>query len=170
MAADAFEPMNGYAPLFQLDEDPTDYRRLDPAGLKRGIETIEVADRTFLRVSDGVLTDLAVTAFTEIAHLLRPGHLEQLRRILDDPEASSNDRFIAHELLKNAVIASSGEYPMCQDTGTAIVVAKKGQHVLTERDDRAALSSGIGKVYGERNLRYSPACTAFHVRGDEYRH
>ncbi|MGI9419696.1 MAG: FumA C-terminus/TtdB family hydratase beta subunit, partial [Geminicoccaceae bacterium] len=78
-----------------------------------------------------------------------------LRGILDDPEASGNDRFIALELIKNAVIASSGDYPMCQDTGTAIVVAKKGQYVLTEGDDRAALSKGIGDVYGERNLRYS---------------
>ncbi|MDH3660322.1 MAG: FumA C-terminus/TtdB family hydratase beta subunit [Alphaproteobacteria bacterium] len=147
--------MSGYAPLFQLGDDPTDYRRLDLPEFEGGIETVELGDRSFLKVSDAVLSTLAATAYTETAHLLRPGHLEQLRAILDDPEASGNDRFIALELLKNAVIASSGEFPMCQDTGTAIVVAKKGQHVLTEGDDRAALSSGIGQVYGERNLRYS---------------
>ncbi len=155
MAADASDAMNGYTPLFQLGDDLTDYRRLDQAEGKYGPETVQFQDRSFLRVSDETLTALATTAFTEIAHLLRPGHLAQLQRIHDDPEASSNDRFIALELLKNAVIASSGEFPMCQDTGTAIVVAKRGQHVLTESDDRAALSSGIGKVYEERNLRYS---------------
>ena len=169
MAADASEAMNGYAPLFQLGDDLTDYRRLDQAEGNHGVETVRFQDRPFLRVSDETLTALAATAFTEIAHLLRPGHLEQLRHILDDPEASDNDRFIALELLKNAVIASSGEFPMCQDTGTAIVVAKKGQHVLTESDDRAALSSGIGKVYGERNLRYSQLAPLTDVRGGEYR-
>ncbi len=147
--------MNGYAPLFQLGDDPTDYRRLSKDDLIHNPEMIQFQGRSILKVSDETLTALAETAFTEIAHLLRPGHLEQLRSILDDPEASGNDRFIALELLKNAVIASSGEFPMCQDTGTAIVVAKKGQHILTEGDDRAALSAGIGKVYGERNLRYS---------------
>ncbi|MGI9500855.1 MAG: FumA C-terminus/TtdB family hydratase beta subunit [Geminicoccaceae bacterium] len=147
--------MSGYAPLFQLGDDPTDYRRLDLADVEQGVETVELGGLRFLKVSDEALSALATVAFTEIAHLLRPSHLEQLRTILDDPEASGNDRFIASELLKNAVIASSGAFPMCQDTGTAIVVAKKGQHVLTEGDDRAALSLGIGKVYGERNLRYS---------------
>ena len=151
MAGDASDPMTGYAPLFQLGDDPTDYRRLDLAG----VETVDLGERRFLNVADDTLSALAATAFTDISHLLRPGHLGQLRDILSDPEASGNDRFIALELLKNAVIASSGEFPMCQDTGTAIVVAKKGQHVLTEGDDRASLSSGIGKVYGERNLRYS---------------
>lgn len=147
--------MNGYAPLFQLGDDLTDYRRLDIAEGQHGIETVAFEGRSFLKVPGRILSTLAETAFTDIAHLLRPAHLEQLRSILDDVEASGNDRFIALELLKNAVIASSGEFPMCQDTGTAIVVAKKGQYVLTDGDDRAVLSSGIRKVFADRNLRYS---------------
>ena len=147
----ASEPMGPYAPMFQLGGDPTEYRKLDIDG----IEYVTLSGQSFVKISDQALAELAVTAFTDIAHLLRPSHLEQLRRIVDDHEAGGNERFIALELLKNAVIASSGTFPMCQDTGTAIVVARKGQHILTEGDDRAALSSGIGKVFSERNLRFS---------------
>jgi fumarate hydratase class I len=101
------------------------------------------------------LSDLAFQAFHEVSHLLRPGHLAQLRAILDDPEASSNDRFVALEFLKNASISSAGVLPMCQDTGTAIVFAKKGQRVWVEGDEEEALAYGVHRTYTETNLRYS---------------
>ncbi len=91
----------------------------------------------------------------DIAHLLRPGHLQQLANILDDPEASPNDRFVALELLKNANIAAGGVLPVCQDTGTAIVMGKKGQRVLTGGDDEEAIAHGVFDTYDEANLRYS---------------
>src|SRR5690606_24430661 len=94
-------------------------------------------------------------AFTDINHLLRPGHLAQLRQILDDPEASDNDRFVAYDFLKNANIAAGGVLPMCQDTGTAIIMGKKGRLVFTDGDDEAVLSEGARDAYLKRNLRYS---------------
>src|SRR5262249_57198473 len=109
----------------------------------------------FLTVEPEVLTSLTALAMHEIAHYLRPGHLSQLRSILDDPEASANDRFVALDLLKNACVAAGGVLPMCQDTGTAIVKAKKGQYVLTDGDDRVAISRGIFDTYQHDNLRYS---------------
>jgi len=142
---------SAYSPLFQPGEDETPYRKLEIDGVR--VETL--GDRRFLVVEPGVLTTLAEEAFKDIHHLFRPGHLRQLRNILDDPEASANDRFVASELLKNAVIASAGTFPTCQDTGTAIVFAKKGQYVLVEGSDAAALSKGIGDTYETRNLRYS---------------
>jgi fumarate hydratase class I len=111
--------------------------------------------KSFLEVQPEALTLLAKTAMRDIAHLLRPGHLAQLRAILDDKEASANDRFVALELLKNANIAAGGVLPGCQDTGTAIVMGKKGQFVLTGGGDEAALSRGIFQTYTETNLRYS---------------
>src|SRR5207237_6792504 len=119
------------------------------------VRTFEAGGRTFLEVQPEALTLLTKTAMRDIAHLLRPGHLAQLRAILDDPEASANDRFVALELLKNANIAAGRVLPMCQDTGTAIVMGKKGQQVWTGADDAAALSEGIRRIYTETNLRYS---------------
>lgn len=140
-----------YAPLFQLGADQTDYRPLD----LDGVHALELAGRRFLEIEPATLTHLATAAFTDLAHLLRPSHLAQLRQVIDDPQASGNERFVAMELLKNAVIASAGTFPTCQDTGTAIVSAKKGQHVLCTGDERAALSAGIAATYQDRNLRYS---------------
>ncbi len=119
------------------------------------VETVTVDGEKFLKVDPRALTELAREAFFDISHLLRPGHLAQLRKILDDPEASDNDHFVAFELLKNANIAAGGILPMCQDTGTAIVMAKRGHRVLTDGEDEARLAEGIAKTYAEDNLRYS---------------
>ena len=119
------------------------------------VSTFEARGRSFLEVGPDALTLLAKTAMRDIAHLLRPGHLAQLRSILDDPEASANDRFVALELLKNANIAAGGILPGCQDTGTAIIMGKKGQYVITPGGDDAALSRGVFDTYAESNLRYS---------------
>src|SRR5437762_14321301 len=108
-----------------------------------------------VNIAPAALTLLARQAFVDCQHLLRPGHLAQLRAILDDPEASANDKFVAFDLLKNANIAAGKVLPMCQDTGTAIVMAKKGQQVWTGADDAAAISDGIRRTYTETNLRYS---------------
>jgi fumarate hydratase class I len=120
-----------------------------------GISTVEAAGRRFVQVEPEVLTALTFEAIRDINHLLRPGHLQQLRTILDDPEASDNDRFVAMDLLKNACISAGGVLPMCQDTGTAIVVGKKGEHVLTGGGDEEAISRGIHDAYTTLNLRYS---------------
>ena len=117
-----------FTELLPLGPDATTYRKLDIDG----VSTLEAAGRTFLQVEPRVLTELAGAAMHDIAHFLRPGHLAQLARILDDPEASANDRFVALDLLKNANIAAGGILPMCQDTGTAIVMGKRGQQVLTD--------------------------------------
>jgi fumarate hydratase, class I len=119
------------------------------------VSTFSANGRTFLDVKPEALTLLAKTAMRDIAHLLRPGHLAQLKKILDDKEASPNDHFVALELLKNANIAAGGVLPGCQDTGTAIVMGKKGQHVLTNGADEEALSRGVFQTYTETNLRYS---------------
>jgi fumarate hydratase class I len=138
--------------LLPVAEDKTTPYRL----LTRDhVSTFEAAGKTFLRVEPEALTALARAAMHDIAHLLRPGHLAQLRAILDDPEASSNDRFVALELLKNANIAAAGVLPGCQDTGTAIVMGKKGQYVFTGGGDEAAIARGVYQVYTQDNLRYS---------------
>jgi fumarate hydratase class I len=120
-----------------------------------GVRTITVEGKTVLRIAPEALSELAVRAFHDVSHLLRPAHLAQLRKILDDPEASSNDRFVALDLLKNANIAAGGVLPMCQDTGTAIVFGKKGQRVWVDGDEEEALSWGVHRTYTETNLRYS---------------
>jgi fumarate hydratase class I len=140
-----------YTDVLPLGADETPYRLLTT----EGVSTIEAAGRTFLQVSPDALRLLAYEAIHDIQHLLRPAHLAQLRRILEDPQASPNDRFVALDLLKNANIAAGGVLPMCQDTGTAIVMGKRGQHVLTDGPDEAALSRGIFDAYQTLNLRYS---------------
>ena len=119
------------------------------------VQPFEAKGRQFLEVAPEALTLLTKTAMRDIAHLLRPGHLAQLRAILDDKDASANDHFVALELLKNANIAAGGILPGCQDTGTAIVMGKRGQHVLTAGGDEAAIARGVFDTYAEANLRYS---------------
>src|SRR5246127_5468127 len=144
-------PEFAYTDLLPTGPDDTPYRLLTT----EGVSTVEAAGRTFLQVEPEALTLLARTAMRDIAHLLRPAHLAQLRRILDDPEASPNDKFVALDLLKNANIAAGGVLPMCQDTGTAIVMGKRGQNVLTSGGDEEALSHGVYDAYTKLNLRYS---------------
>ncbi|MGI9196973.1 MAG: fumarate hydratase [Candidatus Nanopelagicales bacterium] len=140
-----------YADLLPLGPDTTPYRLVTADGIR----TVESAGRTFLEVDPEVLRLLTFEAIRDIQHLLRPGHLAQLRAILDDPEASPNDRFVALDLLKNANVAAGGVLPMCQDTGTAIVMGKRGQHVLTHGPDEEHISRGIFDAYQQLNLRYS---------------
>ena len=141
-----------YEDLLPLGEDPTPYRLLTT----EGVSTVEGPDgATFLRVEPEALRLLTETAMHDIAHYLRPGHLAQLRTILDDPEASDNDKFVALDLLKNANIAAGGVLPMCQDTGTAIVMGKRGQHVLSQGPDERPISQGVYDAYTRLNLRYS---------------
>lgn len=140
-----------YTELFPLGADPTEYRSLG----SDGVETIDLGGTSFLTVSDEAIRSLTATAIRDISHLLRTSHLEQLTKILNDPEASANDVFVATELLKNANIAAGFVLPGCQDTGTAIVKGKKGQQVLTTGDDKAAISAGIFDTYQTSNLRFS---------------
>ncbi len=140
-----------YTDLLPLGPDETPYRLLTTDG----VSTFDAAGRTFLQVEPEALRLLASTAVRDIQHLLRPEHLAQLRAILDDPEASPNDRFVALDLLKNVNISAGFVLPMCQDTGTAIVMGKRGQQVLTPGTDERALSQGIYDAYTTLNLRYS---------------
>ncbi len=144
-------PPYKHTPLFPLGPDKTTYRKVTSEGVK--VETI--MGREMLVVSHEALRALAEAAFTDINHLLRPAHLKQLRKILDDPEASSNDKFVAYDFLKNANISAGGVLPMCQDTGTAIIMGKKGRMIFTAGDDEAALAEGARDAYLKRNLRYS---------------
>ena len=140
-----------YSDLLPLGSDDTEYRLVTD----QGVSTLDVGGECFLRVEPTALTALTEQAMHDIAHLLRPAHLAQLRRILDDPEASANDRFVALDLLKNANIAAGGVLPMCQDTGTAIVMGKRGQRVLTAGDDERHIARGVYDAYTSLNLRYS---------------
>ncbi len=169
--------------IFELGPDETDYRKLT----SEFVSTLELEGRTLLKVEPEALERIAREAMDDMAHLLRSDHLAQLRRILDDPEASENDRFVALELLINANIAAARVLPGCQDTGTAIVIAHKGENVWTGGPDAEVLSHGIYRAYQERNLRYSqlapldmyqeqntgtnlPAQIDIHAEaGDEYR-
>ncbi|SEK27163.1 fumarate hydratase [Streptacidiphilus jiangxiensis] len=144
-------PEFAYTDLLPLGKDDTPYRLIT----SEGVSTFEANGRTFLQVEPEALRLLAAEAMHDISHYLRPTHLAQLRRILDDPEASPNDKFVALDLLKNANIAAAGVLPMCQDTGTAIVMGKRGQNVLTTGGDEAALSRGVYDAYTKLNLRYS---------------
>jgi fumarate hydratase class I len=140
-----------YQDLLPLGEDVTSYRLLT----REGVSTLEAGGRRFLEVDPAALTELSRAAMRDIAHLFRTGHLQQLADILRDPEASPNDRFVALELLKNACVAAGGVLPSCQDTGTAIVMGKKGERVLTGGGDEAAIARGVFDAYRTGNLRYS---------------
>ena len=140
-----------YTDLLPLGPDTTPYRLITD----QGVELIEAGGRQFLSVAPEAITALTRAAMRDIQHLLRPGHLGQLRAILNDPEASPNDRFVALDLLKNANIAAGGVLPMCQDTGTIIVSGKRGKHVLTDFDDNEKISEGIFDAFQQLNLRYS---------------
>ncbi|MBH0239765.1 fumarate hydratase [Methylobrevis albus] len=142
---------NGYTGLFPLGPDTTPYRKLT----SDYVSVAEFEGEEILKVDPEGLRLLAEAAFMDINHLLRPGHLGQLAKILDDPEATSNDRFVAYDLLKNANIAAGGVLPMCQDTGTAIVMGKKGRRVFTRGGDEPAIARGILDAYEKKNLRYS---------------
>ena len=144
-------PDFSYTDLLPLGPDSTEYRLVASDGISTG----RALGRDFLQIEPGVLTELTAAAMRDIAHLLRPGHLRQLRAILDDPEASGNDRFVARDLLKNACIAAGGVLPMCQDTGTAIVMGKRGQHVLSDGRDSEHIARGVYDAYTRLNLRYS---------------
>jgi fumarate hydratase class I len=144
-------PPYKHTPLFPLGADTTPYKKITT----EGVRVEKVLGRDMLVVSREALRALSEAAFGEINHYLRPGHLKQLRTILDDPEASDNDKFVAFDFLKNANIAAGGVLPMCQDTGTAIIMGKKGARVITDGDDEAALSEGARDAYLRRNLRYS---------------
>ena len=144
-------PGTDFTELFPLAPVETPWRKLD----LDGVAVVPAAATRVLTIAPETLSALAFAAFRDVAHLLRPGHLAQLRAILDDPEASDNDRFVALDLLKNAAIASGRVLPMCQDTGTAIVHGHKGQRVWVLGNEAAALSAGIARTYTETNLRYS---------------
>jgi fumarate hydratase class I len=137
--------------LLPLGEEATEYRQLTGDG----VTTRQAFGRKFLEVDPGVLTLVAREGMRDIAHLLRPGHLRQLRAILDDPEASPNDRYVARDLLQNACIAAGGVLPMCQDTGTAVIMGKRGGGVLTDGRDEEHLARGVFDAYTQLNLRYS---------------
>ena len=140
-----------FSEIFPLGPDTTEYRLLS----KDGVSEVETPLGTFLKITPEAITLLTQTAMRDIAHLLRTDHLQQLSNILSDPEASANDRFVALDLLKNTAIAAGGVLPMCQDTGTAIVKAKKGQFVMTGGGDEEAIARGVFNTYQTSNLRYS---------------
>ncbi|GDX21757.1 fumarate hydratase class I [Actinomycetes bacterium] len=144
-------PTFSYSQLLPLGKDETKYRLVS----KEGVKVVKLGDRQFLEVSPEALTKLTAEAIHDISHYLRPDHLQQLANIITDPESSPNDRFVATDLLKNANISAGGILPMCQDTGTALVMAKKGQHVLTTSNDEVAISQGIYDAFTNLNLRYS---------------
>ncbi len=140
-----------FTEILPLGKDDTPYRKIS----SEGVSTFETSEGTFLKVTLEAITKLTQEGMREIAHFLRPGHLQQLRNILDDPEASDNDKFVALDLLKNAAISASGVLPMCQDTGTAIIKAKKGQFIFTGGGDEEAIARGVYDTYLTSNLRYS---------------
>jgi fumarate hydratase, class I len=144
-------PSYKHAPLFPAGKDVTSYRKL----ACDGVRVEKVMGKDVVVIPREALRTLAEAAFTDINHLLRPAHLKQLRTILDDPQASENDKFVAFDFLKNANIAAGGVLPMCQDTGTAIIMGKKGRLVWTDGDDEAALAEGARDAYLKKNLRYS---------------
>jgi fumarate hydratase class I len=140
-----------YEATFSTGPDDTAYRLIS----KDGVSVVEAAGRKFLKVEPAALQKLAHQAFTDVSFYLRPKHLAKLREELSDPDASDNDRFVIYTHLQNAIVAAAGQLPSCQDTGTAVVLGKKGQYVLTDCDDAEWLSRGIWDVYQQRNLRYS---------------
>ena len=145
----ATTPEFKYAPMFQLGKDDTEYYLLS----KEGVSTGEFEGKTILKVAPEALTMLANQAFRDVNFLLRRAHNEQVAKILSDPEASDNDKYVALTFLRNAEVACKGKLPFCQDTGTAIIHGEKGQHVWTGYCDEEALSKGVYKTYTEENLR-----------------
>ena len=144
-------PTFSYSDMLPIGPDTTKYRLLT----KEGVRVEKIGDKQFLHVTAEALTLLTETAMHDISHYLRSEHLQQLSKILSDPEASANDRFVALDLLKNANIAAGGILPMCQDTGTALIMGKKGQYVLTSSKDEVALAQGVYDAFTKLNLRYS---------------
>ena len=144
-------PTFSYSDLLPIGPDTTKYRKIG----NEGVSTIKLGDKEFLQIEPIALEKLTEIALHDISHYLRPAHLQQLANIISDPESSPNDRFVAIDLLKNANISAGGILPMCQDTGTAIVMGKKGQYVLTTGKDEIAISQGIYDAYTKLNLRYS---------------
>ncbi|MEI7660121.1 MAG: fumarate hydratase [Actinomycetes bacterium] len=144
-------PNFSYSELLPLGKDETKYRLVS----KEGVSVVQLGDQEFLHIAPEALEKLTAEAIHDISHYLRSDHLQQLANIITDPEASPNDRFVAIDLLKNANISAGGILPMCQDTGTALVMAKKGQFVLTTSKDEVAISQGIFDAYTKLNLRYS---------------
>jgi len=144
-------PTFSYSELLPLGADQTTYRLVST----EGVSVVQLGDKEFLQVDASAIEKLTAEAIHDISHYLRPDHLQQLATIIMDPEASPNDRFVATDLLKNANISAGGILPMCQDTGTALVMAKKGQHVLTSTKDEVAISQGIYDAFTQLNLRYS---------------
>lgn len=144
-----------YARTLPVSLAPTSFRKLEIDGVSTHNVTIDGQTRKFLKVHPSVLTKLAEIAFSEISHFLRPSHLASLNSILKDPEASDNDRFVALDLIKNAVVSAGGELPMCQDTGTAIIYAKRAQSIVTDGNDERHLSAGVYEAFQNLNLRYS---------------
>jgi fumarate hydratase, class I len=140
-----------YQKPFPVKEDKTPYRLLT----KEYVSTVEFEGRKILKIDPKGLELLAKEAFSDVSFFLRPGHLQKLANILTDSEASDNDRFVAHTMLMNQLVSSEGELPTCQDTGTAIVMAKKGENVFTGSNDAEHLSKGVYDTYQEQNLRYS---------------
>ena len=140
-----------YEDLLPIGPDTTEYRLISNAG----VSTFTADGKEFLKVSKDAINNLTQVALHDISHYLRSEHLGQLASILTDPESSPNDRFVATDLLKNANISAGGVLPMCQDTGTAIVMGKKGQQVLTEEKDEISISRGVYEAYTKLNLRYS---------------
>src|SRR6478735_4510156 len=140
-----------YSDLLPTGKDDTPYRLITT----EGVSTFEANGQTFLQVSPEAIQRLTTEAMHDISHYLRPAHLAQLRKIIDDPESSGNDRFVALDLLKNVNISAGGVLPMCQDTGTAIVMGKKSEGVVTGIDDGEAISRGVYDAYTKLNLRYS---------------
>ena len=144
-------PDFSYSELLPLGSDETAYRLVS----REGVSVVKLGDKEFLQVEPAAIEKLTAEAIHDISHYLRPDHLQQLANIIADPEASANDRFVATDLLKNANISAGGTLPMCQDTGTALVMAKKGQYVLTTSKDEVAISKGIYDAFTTLNLRYS---------------
>ena len=155
-----------YSDLLPIGPDETPYRLLTT----EGVSTFEADGQTFLQVAPEAIRLLTAEAMHDIAHYLRPAHLAQLRRIIDDPEASGNDRFVALDLLKNVNISAGGVLPMCQDTGTAIVMGKKSEGVLTGVDDGVAISRGVYDAYTQAQPALLAARADHHVGGEEHRH
>ena len=140
-----------YQPMFEHGADTTEYELIT----KDYVKTIECDGRKILKVEPEGLTVLAKRAFEDVSFYLRGSHLQKLANILEDPEATDNDKFVAHTMLMNQVVAAEGELPTCQDTGTAIAIGKKGENVWTGVDDAEYISKGVYQTYSERNLRYS---------------